>query len=96
MAPDPKSPIRHFEADSPFSKSKSAWVVQTYGRLQNLTEVEEGILPQILRKQAKGNFGKSKQATFCAKQANFAQTGHTPRRAELCVAARGGYFEHLL
>ena len=52
-----------------------------------LYEVEEGIPPQILRKQAKGNFGKSKQATFCAKQTNFAQTGHTRRRAELCVVA---------
>ena len=29
MAPDPKSPIRYFQADSPFSKSESAWVVQT-------------------------------------------------------------------
>ena len=67
MAPDPNSPIRHFRADSPFIKSESAGVAQMYGRLYNY-EAEEGILPQILRKQAKGNFGKSQQAILCAKQ----------------------------
>ena len=39
MAPDPNRPIRHFWADSPFSKSESVWVVQTYGRLQNFTKL---------------------------------------------------------
>ena len=52
-----------------------------------LYEVEEGIPPQILRKQTKGNFGKSKQAIFFAKYTNFAQADHTRRRTELCVAA---------
>ena len=81
MAPDPNSPIRHFRADSPFIKSESAGFAQMYGRLHY--EAEEGISPQILRKQAKGNFGKSQQAILCAKQFFFAQTGHTRRRVEL-------------
>ena len=41
-----------------------------------LNEVEEGIPPQILRKQAKGHLGKSKQAIFCTKQTNFAHFIH--------------------
>ena len=86
-----QQPYSTFPADSPFIKSESAWVAQTYGRSQNYTKLRRTFRSRScanrLAKLAKGNFGKSKQAIFCAKQANFAQTGHTGRRAELCVAA---------
>ena len=95
MAPDPNSPTRHFRADSPFIKSESAGVAQMYGRLYNY-EAEEGILPQILRKQAKGNFGKSQQAILCAKQIFFAQTGHTAPGGAGCRGTAGGFFRHPL
>ena len=96
MAPDPNSPIRHFRADSPFIKSESAGVAQMYGRLHNY-EAEEGILPQILRKQAKGNFGKSQQAILCAKQILFCTNRpHTAPGGAVCRGTAGGFFRHLL
>ena len=96
MAPDPNSPIRHFRADSPFIKSESAGVAQMYGRLHY--EAEEGISPQILRKQAKGNFGKSQQAILCAKQIFFflhKQATHGAGRS-CCRGTAGGLFRYLL
>ena len=92
MAPDPNSPIRHFRADSPFIKSESAGVAQMYGRLHNY-EAEEGISPQILRKQAKENFGKSQQAILCAKQILFCTNRpHTAPGGAVCRGTAGGFF----
>ena len=39
MAPVPSSPNRHFQANSPFTKDQSVWVVQTHGKVTNLTEL---------------------------------------------------------
>ena len=92
MAPDRNSPIRHFRADSPFIKSESAWVAQTYRRLQNyLYEVEEGIPPQILRKQATGNFGKSKQAIFRKIYKFCSNRPHTAPDGAVCRGTAGGF-----
>ena len=87
MAPDPNSPIRHFRADSPFSKSESAGVVQMYDRLHNFTKQMRAFRLKSCASRPKKSFGKSQQAILCAKQIFFAQTGHTRRRAELCGAA---------
>ena len=88
MAPDPNSPIRHFRADSPFNKSESAWVAQTYGRLQNYTKLRRAFRRKSCNQRNQTGQRKSWQieiGNFCAKQTNLAETGHTRRRAELCL-----------
>ena len=86
MAPDPNSPIRHFRADSPFIKSESDWVAQTYGRLQNCTKLRRAFLRKSCANRPKEILA-NRNRHLCVKQTNFVQIGHTWRRAELCVAA---------
>ena len=56
MAPDPNSPIRHFQADYSFSNSESATGMSCANvwSAAGFYEVEEGIPPHVLRKYTKG------------------------------------------
>ena len=86
MAPDQNSTIRHFRADSPFIKSESAGVAQMYGRLQNYTKLRRAFRCKSCANRPKEILA-NRNRQFCAQNRFFAQTGHTRRRAELCVAA---------
>ena len=68
-------------------KSESAWVAQTYGRLQNYTKLRRAFRRKSCANRPKEILANRNRQFFCAKQTNFAQTGHTRRRAEMCVAA---------
>ena len=97
MAPDPNSPIRHFWADSPFMKSESAWGCANAWSATELYEVEEGISPQILRKQAKGNFWQIEIDNFLRKTDKFcANRPCTAPGGVVCRGTAGGLFRHLL
>ena len=60
MAPDPNNPIWHSGPIRRLSRVNRPGLRKRIWSATELYEVEEGISPQVLRKQAKGNFGKSK------------------------------------
>ena len=91
MAPDPDSPIRHFRPILRLSRVNRPGLhkrmvghktIRSWGGHFAADLAQTGLpnLPKEILANRNRQF-------FCAKQANFAQTGHTGRRAELCVAA---------
>ena len=97
MAPDPNSPIRHFRADSPFIKSESAWVAQTYRRLQNYTKLRRAFHRKSCANRPKEILANRNRQFFLRKTDKFcANRPHTAPGGVVCRGTAGGFFEHLL
>ena len=62
-----------------------------YGRPQNHTKLRRAFRCKFFAQTDQMKFWQIEIGNFCAKQTNFAQTGHTRRRAGLCVAASQAY-----
>ena len=62
-----------------------------------IRSLEGHFAASFLRKQAKGNFGKSKQDFFLRKTDKFcANRPHTAPGGVVCRGTAGGFFEHML
>lgn len=54
MAPEPKSPIRHFQKNSPFRKEQTSWVITKFAELGKLTLVRRAFRQKFFPRNPRG------------------------------------------